>query len=476
VLAIGFIPGVGIRAQPAASEETEAPEQPRQQPQGEPEEPDGSPAEEAGAEEIPAGPEVLRMVVDMAIHPVAVQFVRDALEEARRSDAQALVIQINTPGGLVVSMREICTAMLGSPVPVVVYVAPAGSQAASAGFYILMASDIAAMAPSTNAGAAATVTGQGEDVGETMARKVDEDGAAYMRSLAKRKGRNVELAESAVREATAKSFSAEEALEGGLIELIAPSLTRLLTEIDGREVEKNGRQILLETADATIRDFEMSAFQRFLAVLANPNIAAILLSLGFMGLYFELMNPGAIFPGVLGAICLLLGFFGLSVLPVNYVGVALIALAVAFFIAEIKVTSFGLLTAAGAVSLVLGLLMLFKTPEPALRVSLGVVVAVAATAVVLVLFLLSVTVKTFRRQVQTGKEGLVGERGVVKADLAPRGKVWVHGELWHAEAPGVVSTGQEVEVTAVQGMRLRVRPVAASPASPPEPRGTGEGR
>ncbi len=415
-----------------------------------------------------AGGEVLVIKLDSLIHPVAAQYVKDAVEEADSEGAAALVIEISTPGGLSTSTREISTAMLAARTPVVAYVAPSGAQAASAGFYILMSADLAAMAPGTNTGAAHPVGGGGEDIQGTMGKKVEEDAAANIRSLATQHGRNVELAEKAVLES--KSYSAEEALEGGLIELIAPSLQKLLVEIDGREVEKNGETRKLATAEATVRDIEMSGFRRVLSALAHPNIAVILLSLGFIGLYFELMNPGAILPGVVGAICLILAFFALSVLPFNYAGLALIMLAIILFIAEIKVTSYGLLTVGGVVSLILGALLLFKSPEPALRVSLDVVVAIAVFALVVVGALMLLVLRSRRAKVRTGSEGLLHERGRAMSPLAPQGKVFVHGEIWHAVSDRPVAMGEAVEVVAVDGMLLQVRPVAeAVPAATESP-------
>ena len=416
----------------------------------------------------PVTPTVLRIRVDSAIQPVVAQFIRESLEEADERDVQLLVLELATPGGLTTSMREICTAILGSETPVAVYVSPSGSHAASAGFFILLAADIAAMAPGTNTGAAAAVGGQGEEIEGTMGKKVEEDAAAYIRSLASRKDRNVELAESAVLGDEAKAFSAEEALEGNLIDLVTPSLTRLLVEVDGREIEKNGRTVVLETAAARVEELEMRIFQRILAILADPTIAFLLLSLGGLGIYFELMNPGAIFPGVFGAIALVLAFFGLSVLPVSYAGVALILLSLVFFIAEIKVQSFGLLTIGGVISLVLGAIMLIKTPEPAMQVSWQVIVAVAASAVLVVAFLFSIAYRAFRNRVRTGVEGMVSERGVVREELNPRGKVWVHGELWSAFASEPIPVGEEVEVVAVDGMRIEVRRI--SEPSPTVPR------
>lgn len=416
--------------------------------------------QDAAAATGPDTPVVLRIRIESAIHPVVTEFIEDAVAEAESRRAEVLIIELSTPGGLVTSTREICSALLGTPVPVVVWVAPAGTHAASAGFFILMASDLAVMAPSTNTGAAATVSGSGEEMEETLKAKAQEDGAAYIRTLAGRKGRNVDLAEAAVLEA--RSFTAEEALEQGLVELIVPSLPTLLMELDGMELEKNGATRTLRTAEATVETFEMSFLRTILAFLAQPTVAYLLMSVGWLGIYFELMNPGGIFPGVIGAICLVLALFGLSVLPVNYAGVALVGLALAFFIAEIKVPSFGLLTAAGVVSLLLGSLMLFKDAGPALRVSTGVIAAVVGSMTVAALFLLGLATRAFRSRVTTGLEGMVTERGVAKTALDPRGKVWVHGELWTAESPEPVAEGEEVEVTEVRGMLLRVRPVADS--------------
>jgi membrane-bound serine protease (ClpP class) len=417
-------------------------------------EPETAPGAEPAAE--PA-PEVLRIRLDSLIHPVAAQFVKDAVEEADATRAAALVVELSTPGGLSVSTREISTSILGARTPVVAYVAPSGAQAASAGFFILMAADVAAMAPGTNTGAAHPVGGSGEDIEGDAGKKAEEDAAATIRSLATRHRRNVELAEKAVVES--KSFSAEEALEGKLIDLIAPSLQRLLVDVDGRAIEKHGATFVLSTAAAPVRTLEMSAFRRALAALAHPNIAVILLSLGFLGLYFELMNPGAVLPGVVGAICLILAFFALSVLPFNYAGLALIMLAIILFIAEIKVTSFGLLTVGGVISLILGAMLLFKTPEPALRVSLELVVALGAFAAVVVGALMILVVRAQRSKVHTGSDGLVREKGRAYSALSPRGKVFVHGEIWHAIAERPVAAGEPVEVVGVDGMWLKVRPL-----------------
>lgn len=426
-----------------------------------PDEP-ASPAESAPPAAAPTS-EVLVIRIDGAIQPVIAEFVADAVAAADESGAAALIVELSTPGGLTTSTREITTALLGSSRPVVVYVAPGGAQAASAGFFILMAADIAAMAPGTNTGAAHPVGGQGEDIPGTMGKKVEQDAAANIRSLAERHGRNAKLAEEAVVES--RSFSAEEALAAELIDLVAPSLQKLLVEIDGREVKKGSATVKLATADARVRTLEMSAVRRFLSVIAHPNIASILVTLGVLGLTVEVMNPGAVLPGVLGAICLILGFFALSVLPFSYAGLALIALAVVFFIAEIKVTSYGMLSVAGIVSLVFGLLLLFKSPEPALRVSLDLVIGLAVFAALVVGSLMMLVVRARRAKVHTGARGMLREVGRAFSALDPRGQVFVHGEIWNAVSERPVAAGQPVEVVAIDGLLLTVRPLAGSSPS-----------
>ena len=426
---------------------------------------DGEPVEAVEAGDPGPEPEVLVVELSSAVHPVSAEILIEAIEEANEARAAALVVELDTPGGLVTSTREMTQAMLGSEVPIVVYVAPSGAQAASAGFFLLMAADVAAMAPGTNAGAAAVVGGQGEEIEGTMGKKVTADAAAQMRSLAKRNGRPVDLAEAAVLEA--RSFDAQEALEAGLIDVVASSLPRLLREIDGRtvRVDDGTETATLQTAGAVVRRIEATPTQRFLGVLADANIAYLLLSLGSIGLLVELYNPGSIFPGVVGAICLVLGFFALAVLPVNYAGLALLGLAVVFFIAEIKVASYGLLSLAGVVSMVIGSLMLFDSPDPALRVSLELVVLVALASGGVALFLMWNVLRTFGTQVRTGSEGMVAERGRTRSALDPAGKVFIHGEVWDAVADQPVPAGAVVEVVAVEGLRLRVRSLEPAPPS-----------
>lgn len=410
---------------------------------------------------------------DSIVHAVLADYLVEALAEADEAGAGAVVIQLSTPGGDLEATRKISRAILGSATPVVVWVAPSGAQAASAGFFILMAADVAAMAPGTNTGAAHPVGAGGEDIEGTMGEKVEQDSAATIRSLAARRGRDLAAAEAAVVES--RSYTADEALELGLVDLAAPSLPALLAGIDGREVEKAGRTVRLATRDAAVREVEMPALKRVLSALAHPNIAMILLSLGVMGLYFEFQNPGAVLPGVLGAIFLILAFFGLSVLPVNYAGVALVMLAVVFFIAEIKVPSYGLLTVGGAVALVLGGMMLFDSPDPALEVSRSVLAGVAASGLLAGGLVATLVVRSRRLRVQTGSEGMIGEVGRVFADLvaaagAPaggevRGKVFIRGEIWNAVSDRPLGRDAPVRVLAVEGLTLRVTPAVAGGAA-----------
>ena len=428
----------------------------------------------AAAATAPAPPPAAVVVahLDTIIHPVAAEFVAKTLAHADAEHANAVVLEIDTPGGLMTSMGDITRAILQAKTPVVCWVGPQGARAASAGFYVLMSCDVAAMAPGTNTGAAHPVGGQGEDIAGTMGKKVEQDAAAQIRSLAARHGRNVELAQSAV--VDSKSFTADEALQGKLVELVSPSLPALLQAINGRAVKKGeGAAAPLHTAGARLDEVEMGKVQRFLAVLAHPNVAYLLLAIGMLGLYFEIATPGAVLPGVLGATCLVLGFYALSVLPVSYAGVALLLLAALFFLAEIKITSYGLLTVAGTICLVLGSLMLFESPEPALQVSRSIIAGVAASAVVIALFLMTLVVKVHRSPVSTGAAGLVGERGVARSALQPRGRVFVHGELWAAVSEPQAEAGAAVEVVAMDGMTMRVRPLEATSSPGPAPSSAG---
>jgi membrane-bound serine protease (ClpP class) len=399
---------------------------------------------------------ILVLRLRSVIHPIVAELIKDTLNKADREGATAVILELDTPGGLAASTHDITTAMLEARTPVVVYVAPGGARAASAGFFILMAADVAAMSPGTNTGAAHPVGGGGETIEGKLGEKIEQDSAATIRAFAVRNGRPPAVAEQAV--LTSRSFTAEEALQAHLIDLVVPDLPALLHALDGRRVHKPGQEVaVLATARSPLERVDPSSWRALLAALAQPDIAYLLLTLGGLGLFFELMHPGAVLPGVVGAIFLILAFFALSVLPVNYAGVALIFLALVLFVAEVKVASHGLLTLAGLSCLVLGSLMLFKSPEPALRVSLSWIAMLAAVVVAVMLFLLRLVRRAFRLPVQTGKEGMLHAQGRARSPLAPRGKVFVHGELWDAVSHQPVGVGEPVEVLAVHDMTLEVQ-------------------
>ena len=457
-LALVLAPLVLLADEPG-SEESRAVE-PEDGEAGEPE--DGDPPAEADDPVGESAPEVIVAAVDSVIQVVIAEFIDEVTAEADRVGAEALIVELSTPGGEMQAMRKIFTSFLEAATPVVVYVSPSGSQAASAGFFILLGADVAAMAPGTNTGAAHPVAGGGEDIPGAMGEKVTQDAAATIRSLAARRGRDEKLAESAVLES--KSFTAQEALDAGLVDLVAPSLQALLVDLDGRVVEKGGRERTLATRVATVRRMEMSAFQRVRSIIAHPNIAILLMSLGSIGLIFEITHPGAIFPGVVGAACLILGLWAMSVLPVNYAGLALLFLAVVLWVLEIKVPSFGMLTLGGAISFSLGAMMLFRDADPALRASLRLIVAIGITIGLLALGLARLALKARRNHVATGREGLLDELGLVSAgiEVGLPGKVRLHGEIWNAESDVAVEIGGRVRVVQVDGMTLRVERVGDS--------------
>ncbi|MEP0772818.1 MAG: nodulation protein NfeD [Acidobacteriota bacterium] len=408
-----------------------------------------------------AAQRVVVLTLDDSIQPASLRYLQRGIDIARNGGAVLTIIELNTPGGLLTSLRQMTTAITASATPVAVYVTPSGGQAASAGFFLLMAADIAAMAPGTNTGAAHPVGPQGEDLQAKISEKIANDAAALARSLAQARGRPEEWAEKAVRESA--SFTASEALEKKLIDLIAIDRGDLLKQLDGREVKRfDGRVTTLKLDAPEIVPVVPNAADKLLSVIAHPNIAFLLFLAGIAGVGFELTHPGAIVPGVVGGLCLLLGLFALSVLPINYVGVLLMLLAIVFFVLEVKVTSYGLLTIAGLVSFVFGALMLIDTPIPALRVGLEVILPSALLIAGLVIFLLNRVLNVHRRPPLTGQEGLVGEEGRVVVALDPRGKVFVHGEYWDAVAPRPLALGERVRVVKVLGDRLEVEPVADS--------------
>jgi membrane-bound serine protease (ClpP class) len=401
---------------------------------------------------------VIRIKVDAPIHPVTSEYIVRSLERADREAVDLVILTLDTPGGLDTSMRQIIEAIVNARTPVAAFVGPSGSRAASAGFFIAMACDVFVMAPGTSTGSAHPVslsfTGQAMD--QTMEEKVTNDAAAYMRSLAEKRGRSVRLAEDAVRKSL--SYTEKEALDGGLIDFIASSEEEIAARLDGRTIRRfDGSERTLALAGKPASDWPMTFRQRFLLTIANPNLAFILLMIGLLGLYFEFSHPGAILPGVLGGISLLLAVFAFQILPINYVGLGLIGLAIILFILEIKIVSFGMLAVGGIAAMIIGSLMLIKAPITELRPSLSYVLPVVLAVSLIVLFLLSLVFKAHRRRPMTGREGMIGETGIARTDLSPNGRVFVHGELWQAEADGPVRVGEKVKVIEVlEGLKIRV--------------------
>jgi membrane-bound serine protease (ClpP class) len=409
-----------------------------------------------------AASDVVHFRVEDTIQPASQRFIERALAEADILGAELVVMELDTPGGLLDATREITSAITTSAVPVAVFVTPGGARAASAGFFILISADVAAMAPGTNTGSAHPVGGQGENLPEDVRAKATQDAAAMVRALAEQRGRNLGRAVEAVEEST--SFTAEEALKEGLIDLIAGDLDDLLEQLGGREIVRfdDATQTLDLDSPVVIR-IEPTFADRLFSVLANPNVAYLLLALGALGLYVEITHPGGILPGIVGLVFLLLGLYSISVLPVSWAGVALIFMALVLFLLEVKVTSYGLLTVGGLICFVLGSLMLFEAPIPDMRVSLGVILPTALVVAGVTGFLLSRVVRAHRRQVLTGKEGLVGEVGKTLSELAPDGKVLVHGEYWDARSVGgAIAAGTPVRVLAVGQRRIDVEPAVVA--------------
>jgi len=389
------------------------------------------------------------------ISPASSAYILRAISFSEENDAICLILKLDTPGGLDESMREITKRILNSEVPVVVYVAPKGARAASAGVFILYSSHIAAMAPGTNVGAAHPVGMGGEKVDTVMAQKVTNDAVAYLKSLAKARNRNESWAEKAIRESA--SIDDETAQKIGVCEIIAENEQDLLNKLDGREVKIQDRIKKLATKSAPVKKLSMTLREKLLLILTNPNIAYILLLLGIYGLFFELQNPGMIFPGVVGGICLILGFYALHLLPVNYAGLALIILSAIFFILEIYVTSHGILTVGGVISLIVGSLILFESDVPFLRVSWEVIMLVTIIIVAFVVFLLTLGIKAQFKRPVSGKEGLVGETGTAKTDIdSSGGTVFVHGEYWNAISDSPIKRGKTVRVVEAKGIILKV--------------------
>lgn len=396
--------------------------------------------------------------VNAAITPPAAEYIEKSIAEAAHAGAAGLIIKMDTPGGLDTAMRDIAKSILNAPLPVVVYVAPSGARAASAGVIIVAAAHVAAMAPGTNIGAAHPVgIGIGGKMDKTMGEKVENDAAAYVRGIAKKRGRNEDWLEKAVRKSV--SITAEEALRIHVIDIVTPDVDSLLRQINGREVDVNGVKTLIKTADAVIHEKMMGTRGRILSALSNPNIAYILLLIGLAGLYFEFSTPGAIFPGVIGGISLILAFYAMQTLSINYAGIALILLSIVLFIAEIKIISHGILSIGGVIALLIGSLMLFNTAGSSLRVAWSVLIPAVLITSLFFLAVVWMALKAQLRPPQGGGEGMAGQKGVAVGDVHREGKVLVDGEYWDAFSDRPIANGSSVRVVTVEQMKLKVEPV-----------------
>ncbi len=394
------------------------------------------------------------ITVEGVINPVTAEFIENSIDKATKDRAEALIIELDTPGGLDTSMRSIIKKMVSSDVPIVVFVYPSGGRAASAGAFITIAAHVAAMTPGTNIGAAHPV-GMGGKIDKTMAEKVENDAVAYIKSLAEKRNRNAKWAEDAVRKSA--SITEKEALDLRVIDLVASDLDSLLKSISGRKVDTSLGEKTIRTADVRVARTELGMRFKILKILSDPNIAYILMILGFYGLFFELTNPGAVFPGVVGALCLILAFYSFQVLPVNYAGLLLIILAIILFILEVKITSYGMLTIGGIISMVIGSLMLFESPAPFMKLSLAVVLPAVILTAIFFTLTFYLAFKAYKRKPVTGSEGLVGMEGVARTEIHTDGTVFVHGELWKAWSDEPIKKGASIIVEKVEGLKLEVK-------------------
>ena len=400
--------------------------------------------------------EIVLASYEGVINPVAAEYLQDALAVAHSSGAQALIFKLDTPGGLDTSMRLMIKDMTASPVPVIVFVAPSGGRAASAGVFITMAAHVAAMAPGTNIGAAHPVAMGGGEMDNTMREKVENDAAAYIKSIAEQHGRNVSWAEDAVR----KSISAteQEALKLKIIDMVAENIPALLKQLNGRKISLPSGSVTLSTEAATLHEFPMGARLELLKTLSDPNIAYLLMSIGTIGIMAELYSPGAILPGIIGAISLILAFYSLQSLPVNYAGALLVILGVVFLLLEISVTSYGLLALGGLAAMTLGGLLLIKSDAPFMQVSLSFLLPTVMTVGAMVGTIIWMAAKGGRREPVTGVEAMIGSVGIAKTDLNPRGQIALHGEIWEAISQTPIRQGEAAEVTSIEGLTVKVTP------------------
>jgi membrane-bound serine protease (ClpP class) len=403
----------------------------------------------------PAHADVTKVVVDDTINPITAEYIGRAIDEGARTHSQAVLIELRTPGGLSDSTRDIVSKILSSSVPVIVYVTPTGSRAASAGFYILESADIAAMAPGTNTGAAHPVLGGGGVMDSVMKEKLENDSAAFIRSYVAKRGRNLGAAESAVRQS--KSFTEQEALQQKLIEVVAASEQELLKQVDGREVKRfNGAAATLHTSGARVVEYQKSLKERILGFMMDPNIAFLIFIIGAMAIYAEFNTPGAVIPGVVGLIFVVLALFALNLMPIRYAAVVLILLAFILFALEAKFATHGALGIGGIVSMVLGALLLVDGPIPEMRIHLLTALAVSIPFGLITIFLASIAIRAHRNKVVTGVAGMIGLTGTAQTPLTPLGKVLVNGELWDARASSDLRAGEPVVVRSVEGLQLTV--------------------
>jgi membrane-bound serine protease (ClpP class) len=404
---------------------------------------------------------VLTLEINDIIQPIVAEYVVKGISQAETEKANAVVLRLSTPGGLDQSMREIIGKILSSKVPVIAFVGPSGARAASAGFFILLSADLAVMAPGTNTGAAHPVSVTGGKIDEVMAKKIENDAAAYIRSFVTKRGRNYQMAEKGVTES--KSFTEAEALSGRLIDGIAKDIDEIVAKFDGKEIRRfNGEKQVLMLKGESLREYKMSLRQRILSEVLNPNIALILGMVGLLALYIEFTTPGLILPGVLGAICLFLAMVAFNILPVNLLGVALIIAALVLFILEAKVASHGILAALGIAAMVFGSLILVDSPLPEMRVHLATAVGVTLPFAAISVFLLRLVILSRKTKSVAGMDGMIGEVGVALSDISDReteGKVQVHGEIWRAQSSEPVRTGEKVRVLAVEGLKITVAKV-----------------
>ena len=407
----------------------------------------------------PAAPQVVAVNIDSVVHPITVEIVGHAIEQAGRENAAAVLLRLNTPGGLLDATRELNSKIISSRVPVIAYVTPSGGRAASAGFFILEAADVAAMAPGTNTGASSPVL-IGQQMDPVMRSKVENDTSAWLRSLVTKRGRNSELAEQTIRQA--KAFTEKEALDNHLIDLIAPNEQQLLADIDGREIKRfDGRTETLHTRGAEVVDYRATPRERLIEAIADPNTGYILLVLGALGIYFEFQTPGLILPGVAGGILALLGLSSLAVLPINWIGAALLLLAGALFVLEVKIVSHGILGTGATVAMVLGAVLLINGP-PEVRIRLSTALAVGLPFALIIMFLTTLAIRARSLKSSMGESAMIDLIAQARTPLAPSGKVFVHGEYWDATSSVPVEPGTPVRVVGVDGMKLRVEPVTAA--------------